>query len=72
LLERKLPHILSEPGSLICKALGNPNHLDAIKTAPLRTTEIDQTYSDQLLIIGEAAGLVDPLTAGKSQHNDIN
>jgi len=50
------------------KSLGPNAILNPIKTAPMRTHTIDKSYGDHFLIIGEAAGQVDPFTGEGIQY----
>jgi flavin-dependent dehydrogenase len=56
---------------LISKALGPNIALGPIHIAPLRVRTVPKMYGNQFLIIGEAAGQVDPLTGGKMKYIEI-
>ena len=51
-------------------ALGPNARIDPMRGAPLRLGGIPQSYADHLLIIGDAAGHIDPLT-GEGIHYGI-
>lgn len=49
-------------------ALGNSyKHVERRVVAPIRTGGVDRSYADQCLLVGDAAGHVDPLT-GEGIH----
>jgi flavin-dependent dehydrogenase len=49
----------------VSKCLGpNPN-IERMKSASLRLGGEKNTYGEHLLVIGDAAGFIDPLTGGK-------
>jgi geranylgeranyl reductase family protein len=50
------------------QALGPNAELERMRGAPLRLGGIPQSYSDHLLIIGDAAGHIDPLTGEGIQY----
>lgn len=52
----------------VSKSLGpNPN-IERMKSGSLRFGGIDKSYSDHLMIIGDAAGFIDPLTGEGIQY----
>jgi geranylgeranyl reductase family protein len=50
------------------KAIGPHPEMDQMKAAPLRLGGIAKSYRDQLLILGDAAGQIDPLTGEGIQY----
>lgn len=50
------------------KAIGPSPKLEKMKAAPIRSGGIDTSFSDNLMIIGDAAGHNDPLTGGGMQY----
>ncbi len=48
----------------VSKALGPNPDIEPMKAASLRFGGIDKSYYNHLLIIGDAAGFIDPLTGG--------
>lgn len=45
-------------------SLGNKYKIEPMKAAPLRLGGIDNSYDEHLLIVGDAAGMIDPMTGG--------
>ena len=64
----KLHHELIEKDPFISKALGPNAELEQMKAAPIRFGGVDQSYNDGLLIVGDAAGMIDPLTGEGLQY----
>jgi menaquinone-9 beta-reductase len=52
----------------ISKAMGPHPEMDEMKGAPLRIGGIAKSYGDHLLILGDAAGQIDPLTGEGIQY----
>jgi len=69
--ESDIPRIYSEliaTDPFISRALGPKwEPLERVKVASLRLGGVDQSYGDQVLIVGDAAGHIDPLT-GEGIH----
>ena len=69
--ESDLPKIYSDnikTDPFISRELGpNWEPLERVKVASLRLGGVDQSYGDQVLIVGDAAGHIDPLT-GEGIH----
>ena len=53
----------------VSKAVGPDPEMDAMKGAPLRLGGIAKSYGDHLLILGDAAGQIDPLTGEGIQYS---
>lgn len=52
----------------VSKAVGANPQMDAMKGAPLRLGGIAKSYGDHLIILGDAAGQIDPLTGEGIQY----
>ncbi|MHA1346559.1 MAG: geranylgeranyl reductase family protein [Candidatus Heimdallarchaeaceae archaeon] len=52
----------------ISKALGPKAKIEPMKSGPLRLGGIKKSYADHLLIVGDAAGMIDPLTGEGIQY----
>jgi flavin-dependent dehydrogenase len=52
----------------ITKALGNNYKIERMKAASLRLGGEPLTYSDHMLVIGDAAGMIDPMTGEGIHH----
>jgi flavin-dependent dehydrogenase len=52
----------------VAKSLGPNPDIERMKSASLRLGGIDKSYDDHLLIIGDAAGFIDPLTGEGIQY----
>ncbi|MHA1106690.1 MAG: NAD(P)/FAD-dependent oxidoreductase [Promethearchaeota archaeon] len=64
----KLHHELIEKDPFISKALGPNAELEQMKAAPIRFGGVDKSFDDGLLIVGDAAGMIDPLTGEGLQY----
>eukprot|EP01113_Clastostelium_recurvatum_P041622 TRINITY_DN663_c0_g1_i2.p1 TRINITY_DN663_c0_g1~~TRINITY_DN663_c0_g1_i2.p1 ORF type:complete len:505 (-),score=131.11 TRINITY_DN663_c0_g1_i2:89-1603(-) len=64
----RLHHEYMESDPFISKALGPNPQAERMKAASLRLGGISKSYTDHLLIIGDAAGLIDPLTGEGIQY----
>jgi flavin-dependent dehydrogenase len=64
----KIHHDLIENNPYITEALGPDAELEEMKAAPIRFGGTSQSYDNQLLIIGDAAGMIDPLTGEGLQY----
>ncbi len=58
--------ILNDP--FMSKAIGPSPKLEQMKAAPIRFGGIERSFGDNLMIIGDAAGHVDPLTGEGIQY----
>lgn len=63
-----LHHELIKNDPFISKFVGPNAELEEMKAAPIRFGGIDQSYDDHLLIVGDAAGMIDPLTGEGLQY----
>ena len=63
-----LHHEFIKKDPLISKFIGPNAELEQMKAAPIRFGGIDQSYDDHLLIVGDAAGMIDPLTGEGLQY----
>ncbi|MFX1448093.1 MAG: NAD(P)/FAD-dependent oxidoreductase [Promethearchaeota archaeon] len=63
-----LHHDLIKNDPFVNEALGPNAELEQMKAAPIRFGGIAQSYDDNLLIIGDAAGMIDPLTGEGLQY----
>ncbi|MFX0038742.1 MAG: NAD(P)/FAD-dependent oxidoreductase [Promethearchaeota archaeon] len=61
-------HDLIENNSFISDALGPNAELEEMKAAPIRFGGISQSFDNHLLILGDAAGMIDPLTGEGLQY----
>jgi len=64
----KIHHDLIENEAFICEALGPNAELEEMKAAPIRFGGTSQSYDNHLLIVGDAAGMIDPLTGEGLQY----
>jgi len=64
----KLHHELIEKDPFISEVIGPNAELEQMKAAPIRFGGIEQSYDDRLLIVGDAAGMIDPLTGEGLQY----
>jgi geranylgeranyl reductase family protein len=64
----RVHHSLIKEDPYVSKAIGSRAEVEKMKAAPLRLGGIAQSYSDRLLIIGDAAGQIDPLTGEGIQY----
>ncbi|MFX0000450.1 MAG: NAD(P)/FAD-dependent oxidoreductase [Candidatus Hodarchaeota archaeon] len=64
----KLHHDLIENDPFISEALGPNAEIGEMKAAPIRFGGIPQSYDNHLLIVGDAAGMIDPLTGEGLQY----
>lgn len=58
--------IMNDP--FMSKAIGPNPKLEQMKAAPIRFGGIDRSFGDNLMIVGDAAGHVDPLTGEGIQY----
>lgn len=65
---RELHHEFLENYSYIRDALGPNAEIEKMKAAPIRFGGISKSYGDHLLILGDAAGQIDPLTGEGIQY----
>ncbi|HUT82258.1 MAG TPA: NAD(P)/FAD-dependent oxidoreductase [Candidatus Bathyarchaeia archaeon] len=66
LLELHHDFIKNDP--FMSKAIGPNPKLEKMKAAPIRFGGIDKSYSEYMMIIGDAAGQIDPLTGEGIQY----
>ena len=59
---KELHHGLLERNPIVRRHLGSGYTIEPMKGAWLRLGGIPKSYADNLLIIGDAAGHIDPLT----------
>jgi len=52
----------------VSKALGTKYKIEPMKAGSLRLGGIDKSFSKQLLIVGDAAGMIDPMTGEGIHH----
>ncbi|KAK3084978.1 hypothetical protein FSP39_022304 [Pinctada imbricata] len=67
----RLPHWhdhLKSKDPNISRALGNDYRMEKMKAASLRLGGEEVTYDDHVLVIGDAAGMIDPLTGEGIHH----
>ncbi|EGG24878.1 putative CMF receptor CMFR1 [Cavenderia fasciculata] len=64
----KFHHEYMEKDPFISAALGPNPDIERMKAAPLRLGGIKKSYDDHMLIIGDAAGFIDPLTGEGIQY----
>ncbi|MFX1571675.1 MAG: NAD(P)/FAD-dependent oxidoreductase [Promethearchaeota archaeon] len=64
----KIHHDLIENDPFISKALGPNAELEEMKAAPIRFGGTSQSYDNNLLLVGDAAGMIDPLTGEGLQY----
>ena len=63
-----LHHELIKNDPFISKFVGPNAEIEEMKAAPIRFGGINQSYDDHLLIVGDAAGMIDPLTGEGLQY----
>jgi geranylgeranyl reductase family protein len=63
-----LHHSLIKDDPFMSKAIGPNPKMEKMKAAPIRFGGIKKSYADNLLIIGDAAGQIDPLTGEGLQY----
>ncbi|NHJ46595.1 MAG: NAD(P)/FAD-dependent oxidoreductase [Asgard group archaeon] len=63
-----LHHSLIKEDPFMSKAIGPNPKLEKMKAAPIRFGGIKKSYADNLLILGDAAGQIDPLTGEGLQY----
>jgi len=61
-------HEIMEKDPFVAKCLGPNPDIERMKSASLRLGGIDKSFDDHLLIIGDAAGFIDPLTGEGIQY----
>ncbi|NHJ48305.1 MAG: NAD(P)/FAD-dependent oxidoreductase [Asgard group archaeon] len=66
---RELHHEFIANDPYMSKAIGPNPKLEKMKAAPIRSGGIDKSFSDNLMIVGDAAGHNDPLTGGGIQYS---
>ncbi len=64
----KMHHSLIKDDPFISKAIGPNAKIEKMKAAPIRFGGIPQSYDNNLLIVGDAAGQIDPLTGEGIQY----
>ncbi|NHJ03879.1 MAG: NAD(P)/FAD-dependent oxidoreductase [Candidatus Heimdallarchaeota archaeon] len=64
----KMHYDLLENDPFISEAVGKNAKIEKMKAAPIRFGGISKSYGDNLLIIGDAAGQIDPLTGEGIQY----
>lgn len=64
----QIHHNIIKNDPFISEALGPNAELEDMKAAPIRFGGIKQSYENQLLIVGDAAGMIDPLTGEGLQY----
>jgi len=64
----KLHHDIMTEYPYVAKSLGQNPDIERMKSASLRLGGIKKSYGDHLLIIGDAAGFIDPLTGEGIQY----
>eukprot|EP01132_Coremiostelium_polycephalum_P001524 gene1524-1918_t len=64
----KFHHQYMTEDPFISKALGPNPDIERMKAAPLRLGGIKKSFDDHLLIVGDAAGFIDPLTGEGIQY----
>ncbi|NHJ38867.1 MAG: NAD(P)/FAD-dependent oxidoreductase [Asgard group archaeon] len=63
-----LHHTLIKEDPYMSKAIGPNPKMEKMKAAPIRFGGVKKSYADNLLIIGDAAGQIDPLTGEGLQY----
>jgi len=61
-------HHLMKTDPYLSKALGPNVKIERMKAASLRLGGIDKSYAPHVLVIGDAAGLIDPMTGEGIHH----
>jgi geranylgeranyl reductase family protein len=64
----ELHHTFIESDPFISEAIGPNAKLEKMKAAPIRFGGVKQSYGQQLLLVGDAAGMIDPLTGEGLQY----
>eukprot|EP01112_Ceratiomyxa_fruticulosa_P018214 TRINITY_DN5786_c0_g1_i6.p1 TRINITY_DN5786_c0_g1~~TRINITY_DN5786_c0_g1_i6.p1 ORF type:complete len:509 (-),score=117.32 TRINITY_DN5786_c0_g1_i6:114-1640(-) len=64
----RLHHEFMEHDPFISKSLGPEPDIERMKAASLRLGGVDKSYGEHLLVIGDAAGFIDPLTGEGIQY----
>jgi len=64
----EMHHSLLKDDPFISKAIGPKATIEKMKAAPIRFGGISKSYEDNLLIIGDAAGQIDPVTGEGIQY----
>ncbi len=64
----QIHHDIIKNDPFISEALGPNAELEEMKAAPIRFGGIMQSYDNHLLILGDAAGMIDPLTGEGLQY----
>jgi flavin-dependent dehydrogenase len=64
----ELHHEFIKEDPFMSKAIGSNPNLEKMKAAPIRFGGISKSYDDHLLIIGDAAGQIDPVTGEGIQY----
>jgi flavin-dependent dehydrogenase len=67
---KRIHHALLRDYAYVRDAVGPARRLEGMRGAPLRLGGIPRSFADHLLIIGDAAGHIDPLT-GEGIHHAI-
>jgi geranylgeranyl reductase family protein len=64
----QIHHDIIKNDPFISEALGPNAEIEDMKAAPIRFGGITQSYDNHLLILGDAAGMIDPLTGEGLQY----
>ncbi|MFX0006124.1 MAG: NAD(P)/FAD-dependent oxidoreductase [Promethearchaeota archaeon] len=64
----QIHHDILQNDPFISEALGPNAELEDMKAAPIRFGGVPQSYDNHLLIVGDAAGMIDPLTGEGLQY----
>jgi geranylgeranyl reductase family protein len=64
----QIHHDIIKNDPFISEALGSNAELEDMKAAPIRFGGVPQSYDNHLLIVGDAAGMIDPLTGEGLQY----
>jgi geranylgeranyl reductase family protein len=67
---RRVHHELLARGSLVRQDVGPDARFESFKAAPLRLGGVPRSYDERFLMVGDAAGQIDPLT-GEGIHYGI-
>lgn len=65
---KRMHHDLMKTDPNVSRALGPNPDMDSMRGAPLRLGGIARSYADHLMVIGDAAGHIDPLTGEGIQY----
>ncbi len=65
---KELHHRILTEYEPVAGALGPGAEIEEMKSAPLRLGGIDKSFDDHLLVVGDAAGQIDPLTGEGIQY----